>query len=39
LLVRGTLQIEQRVVNLKAEEFLALGDGAGAEHVRSHDFR
>jgi error-prone DNA polymerase len=41
LLVRGTLQIAQRVVNLRAEEILALGDGAGvgADHVRSHDFR
>jgi error-prone DNA polymerase len=38
LLVRGTLQIEQRVVNLKGEEFLALGAGGGAEHARSHDF-
>ncbi len=39
LLVRGTLQIEQRVVNLKGEEFLALGASGGAEHARSHDFR
>ncbi len=38
LLVRGVLQIEQTVVNLKAEEFVALGSGAGAEHARSHDF-
>jgi error-prone DNA polymerase len=38
LLVRGVLQIEQTVVNLKAEEFVALGAGAGAEHARSHDF-
>ncbi|MFI5245513.1 MAG: error-prone DNA polymerase, partial [Gemmatimonadales bacterium] len=38
LLVRGVLEIEQTVVNLKAEEFIALGAGAGAEHARSHDF-
>jgi error-prone DNA polymerase len=38
LLVRGVLQIEQAVVNLKAEEFVALGAGAGAEHARSHDY-
>jgi error-prone DNA polymerase len=38
LLVRGVLEISQKVVNLKAEEFVALGAGAGAEHARSHDF-
>jgi error-prone DNA polymerase len=38
LLVRGVLEISQKVVNLKAEEFVALGSGAGAEHARSHDF-
>ena len=38
LLVRGTLQIEQNVVNLRGEEFIALGAGAGAAHARSHDF-
>ena len=38
LLVRGRLEIEKKVVNLKAEEFIALGAGAGAEHARSHDF-
>lgn len=38
LLVRGVLQIEQTVVNLKAEEFVALGAKAGAEFARSHDF-
>jgi error-prone DNA polymerase len=38
LLVRGVLEIEKKVVNLKAEEFVALGAGAGAEHARSHDF-
>jgi error-prone DNA polymerase len=39
LLVRGTLQIANRVVNLRGEEFIALGAGGGAEHARSHDFR
>ena len=39
LLVRGTLQIEQTVVNLKGEEFIALGAQAGAAHAQSHDFR
>jgi error-prone DNA polymerase len=39
LLVRGTLQIAKKVVNLRGEEFIALGAGGGAEHVRSHDFR
>jgi len=38
LLVRGTLQIEQHVVNLRGEEFIALGVAAGAEHAKSHDF-
>jgi error-prone DNA polymerase len=38
LLVRGPLQIEKKVVNLRGEEFIALGSGAGAEHARSHDF-
>lgn len=39
LLVRGTLQVEQGVVNLRGEEFIALGAQAGAAHARSHDFR
>ena len=38
LLVRGVLEISQRVVNLKAEEFVALGSGAGAAHAPSHDY-
>ncbi len=38
LLVRGTLQIEQNVVNLRGAEFIALGAAAGAEHAKSHDF-
>jgi len=38
LLVRGTLQIEQTVVNVRAEQFRALQAEVGAEHARSHDF-
>jgi error-prone DNA polymerase len=38
LLVRGPLQIEKKVVNLRGEEFIALGAGAGAEHAQRHDF-
>jgi error-prone DNA polymerase len=39
LLIRGVVQIEQRVVNVRGEEFVALGAQAGAEHAKSHDFR
>jgi error-prone DNA polymerase len=39
LVVRGVLQVEGRVVNLKARAFRALDVQAGAEHYRSHDFR
>jgi error-prone DNA polymerase len=38
LLVRGVLQVEGTVVNLKARGFEALDVRAGAEHYRSHDF-
>jgi error-prone DNA polymerase len=38
LLVRGTLQIEQRVVNLKGEVFRALSADVGAEWAGRHDF-
>ncbi len=38
LLVRGTLQIEQRVVNLKGEVFRALSGDVGAEWAGRHDF-
>ena len=38
LLVRGTLQIEQRVVNLKGEVFRALADTAGSQFADRHDF-
>ena len=39
LVVRGVLQVEGLVVNLKARGFRALDVQAGAEHYRSHDFR
>ncbi len=39
LVVRGVLQVEQTVVNVKARGFTALDVQAGAEHYRSHDFR
>ena len=38
LLVRGTLQIEQSVVNVRADYFRALQADVGAEFARSHDF-
>ena len=38
LLVRGVLQIEQRVVNVRAENFRALQAELGAEYAKSHDF-
>ncbi len=39
LLVRGTLQVEQRVVNLRGETFRELRIDVGADGVRGHDFR
>ena len=38
LLVRGVLQIEQGVVNVRADRFRALQAELGAEYARSHDF-
>ncbi len=38
LLVRGTLQVESGVVNLKGEEFYALRADAGEEWAKRHDF-
>ncbi|MBI3791795.1 MAG: error-prone DNA polymerase, partial [Gemmatimonadetes bacterium] len=38
LLVRGVLQVEQTVVNVKARGFEALDVQAGGEHYKSHDF-
>ena len=38
LLVRGVLQIEQTVVNVRAEKFRGLQAELGAEYAKSHDF-
>jgi error-prone DNA polymerase len=38
LLVRGVLQIEQTVVNVRAERFRGLQAELGAEYAKSHDF-
>ncbi len=38
LLVRGVLQIEQSVVNVRAERFRGLQAELGAEFAKSHDF-
>ena len=38
LLIRGTLQIEGLVVNVRGEEFRLLNAPVGAEHARRHDF-
>ena len=38
LLVRGTLQVEGRVVNVRGDVFRQLAAGVGEEHVRGHDF-
>jgi len=38
LLIRGTLQIEGIVVNVRGEEFRLLNAPVGAEHARRHDF-
>ncbi len=39
LLIRGTLQVEQQVVNVRAKQFKALTLGGGEEHAKGHDFR
>ena len=39
LVVRGVLQEEQGVLNVRARTFAAPLPGAGAAHARSHDFR
>ncbi|MFL5617932.1 MAG: DNA polymerase III subunit alpha [Gemmatimonadaceae bacterium] len=38
LLVRGVLQVEQKVVNVRAQQFRALQAEVGAEFARRHDF-
>jgi error-prone DNA polymerase len=38
LLVRGVLQIEQGVINVRATQFRGLQAELGAEYAKSHDF-
>jgi error-prone DNA polymerase len=38
LLVRGVLQVEQKVVNIRAKQFRALQAAVGAEFAQRHDF-
>jgi error-prone DNA polymerase len=38
LLVRGILQVEQKVVNVRAAQFRALDAAVGAEFAQRHDF-
>jgi len=38
LLVRGVLQVEQSVVNVRAKQFRAIPASGGAEHAQRHDF-
>jgi error-prone DNA polymerase len=38
LLVRGTLQVEQGVVNIRGEQFRGLKAEVGAEYAQRHDF-
>ena len=38
LLVRGVLQVEQKVVNVRAKQFRALQAAVGAEFAQRHDF-
>ncbi len=38
LLVRGTLQVEERVVNIRGERFRELAAQAGEAHAQRHDF-
>jgi error-prone DNA polymerase len=38
LLVRGVLQVEQKVVNVRAQQFRALQAAVGAEFAQRHDF-
>ncbi|CAN5370332.1 hypothetical protein BH09GEM1_BH09GEM1_30130 [soil metagenome] len=38
LLVRGVLQVEEKVVNIRAKQFRALEAAVGAEFAKRHDF-
>lgn len=39
LLIRGTLQVEQHVVNIRAKQFKVLDLGGGEQHVKGHNYR
>ncbi len=39
LLVRGILQVEEKVVNVRADQFRALQAAVGAEFAQRHDYR
>jgi error-prone DNA polymerase len=39
LLIRGTLQVESGVYNIRAKEFTALNAGVGEASVRGHNYR
>jgi error-prone DNA polymerase len=39
LLVRGVLQVESGVYNIRAKSFAPLRAGAGEDAVKSHDYR
>jgi len=39
LLIRGTLQVEGQVVNVRAKQFRALELGGGEQHVKGHNYR
>jgi error-prone DNA polymerase len=39
LLVRGTLQVESGVYNIRAKEFIALNAGVGEASVKGHNYR
>ena len=38
LLIRGVLQVEQHVVNVRAKQFRALQLGGGEQHARGRDY-
>jgi len=38
LLIRGVLQVEQHVVNVRAKRFKALALGGGEEHAKGHNY-
>ena len=38
LLIRGVLQVEQHVVNVRAKQFKALHLGGGEAHAKGHNY-